>query len=364
VGSLFVRVARRASAAHIRHVAPVPPGQETGLVSRVYRQMEADFGMVAPPIALHAPAPEALAASWLILRESLLAGSLVGRGTKEAVAAAVSLANRCPYCAEVHGAALLGLSPGSDAAAVAAGRFDAVRDPELRALATWAWASGGREGTGQPAPFPADQAPEIVGTAVAFHYLNRMVSVFLTESPLPAVPAPALRAARRGAQLVMGRLARRRPAPGTSLALLPDAPPAPDQSWAAGEPAVAAAFARAGAAFDAAGHRWVPGGVRALVLATLSSRAGVETGLGPLAWLGEAVAGVPAGERPAARLALLTAFAPYRVTDELIADVRAELDDEGLIGLTSWASFAVARAVGARLGPAEPAPPAARTEPA
>jgi AhpD family alkylhydroperoxidase len=280
------------------------------------------------------------------------------------VAAAVSLANQCPYCAEVHGAALLGLTPGPDAAAVAAGRFDAVADPGLRALAAWAYASGRPEGGARPAPFPADQAPEIVGTAVTFHYLNRMVSVFLTESPLPPVPAPALRAARRGAQMVMGRLARRDPAPGASISLLPDAPLAPDQSWAAGQPAVAAAFARAGAAFEAAGRRWVPGGVRELVLRILSSRAGVENGLGVPDRLGEAVDGVPAHEPPAARLALLTAVAPYRVTDALVAEVRAELDDTGLIGLTSWASFAAARALGARLGRTEPVPPAAQIEPA
>ncbi|GAA4690331.1 carboxymuconolactone decarboxylase family protein [Phytohabitans rumicis] len=364
MGSLFARVARRISATHIRHVAPVAPGTETGLVAQVYRQMEADFGMVAPPMALHTPAPTALAATWLILRETLLAGPAVGRPAKEAVAAAVSLANRCPYCAEVHGAALLGLSPGPDATAVAAGRFDAVADQGLRELAAWAAATASQQATGGPVPFPARQAPEIIGVAVTFHYINRMVSVFLTESPLPPVPAAALPVARRAARLMMGRMARRRPAPGTALALLPDAPLPPDLSWAAGQPPIAAAFARASAAFEAGGRRSVPEGVRAVVLATLSRRAGVEPGLGEPAWLSEAVDGRPARERPAARLALLTAFAPYRVTAELVAEVRAGLDDAGLIDLTSWASFTAARALGARLGRAEEAPPAPQNEPA
>ncbi|AVT32366.1 alkylhydroperoxidase [Plantactinospora sp. BC1] len=360
MGSLFARVARRASAAHIRHLARVAPGSETGLVAEVYQQMEADFGMVAPPIGLHAPAPAALAASWLMLRESLLAGGVVDRSVKEAVAAAVSVANRCPYCMEVHGAAMAGLSSGADADAIVAGRFDAVADPRVRELAHWAWASGRPEAGGRPVPFPAEQAPEVIGVVVTFHYLNRMVSLFLTESPLPPVPAPALGMVRRGARFVMGTLARRRPTPGTSLELLPDAPLPPDLCWAAGRPPVAAAFARAAAAVEHGAHGAVTAEVRGLVLGMLARRVGVEPGFGAPAWLTEAVATVPAGDRPAARLGLLTAFAPYRVTGELVDQVRGDLDEAGLIHLTSWASLAAARAIGARLWPAESAPPAGR----
>ena len=75
----------------------------------MYRQVERDFGMLAPPVALHSPAPEALAAVWVILRESLVATGLAGRPGKEAVAATISLANSCPYCVDVHGATLMGL---------------------------------------------------------------------------------------------------------------------------------------------------------------------------------------------------------------------------------------------------------------
>ncbi|WP_422771057.1 carboxymuconolactone decarboxylase family protein [Plantactinospora sp. WMMC1484] len=360
MGSLFARVARRASAAHIRHVAPVAPGTETGPVARVYRQMEADFGMVAPPIGLHAPAPAALAASWLMLRESLLAGGLVSRSVKEAVAAAVSVANRCPYCVEVHGAAMAGLSSGRDAAAIVAGRPDAVADPRLRELVGWVTASGTPEATGRPAPFPPGQAPEVIGVAVTFHYLNRMVSLFLTESPLPPVPAPALGVVRRGARLVMGSLARRRPAPGTSLDLLPDAALPPELSWAAGRPPVAAAFARAAAAFEEGGRRTATAEVRELVLTTLAGRVGVEPGFRTPGWLDEAIGGVPPRDRATARLGLLTAFAPYRVTDQLVDEVRGGLDEAGLVQFTSWASFAAARAIGTRLWRAESAPPAGR----
>ena len=110
MASMFLRAARRSSLAQIRHVAPVRPDAATGLVGRVYDQVERDFGMLAPPVALHSPAPAVLAASWLMLRETLIATGKVDRATKEAVGTAVSLGNTCPYCVEVHSATLGGLA--------------------------------------------------------------------------------------------------------------------------------------------------------------------------------------------------------------------------------------------------------------
>src|SRR5688500_10461272 len=185
MGELLARATRGPAVAHVRHVSPVAPRAAGGLVAAVYRQVERDFGMLAPPVSLHSPAPEVLAACWLMLRESLIAshpsagtahqmtprtaiavapGSpgqpavpddrtaaaastgqeaaaatladasrmvAATRDAKEAVAAAVSLSNRCPYCVEVHGATLIGLVRSPDAVAIAEGRIDAVGDPAM-----------------------------------------------------------------------------------------------------------------------------------------------------------------------------------------------------------------------------------------
>jgi AhpD family alkylhydroperoxidase len=346
VVSLFARATRRVSVTHIRHVAPVPPRAATGIVARVYRQLESDFGMVAPPVMLHAPAPLALAACWSILRETLLVPGLVGRADKEAVAAAVSLGNRCPYCVDVHGTALVGLAPGADARAVAADRVDTVAAPRLRALVRWARASG--TGSHRPAPFPPAEAPELIGVAVTFHYINRMVNVFLCDSPFPPVPSTALGVLRRGAAKIMRGMAGRQSAPGRSADLLPGALLPPDLGWATKAPHIAAAFARASAAIESGGTRAVPDRVRRLVLAQLED--GVEAGLDSREWLDPAVAELPEAERPAGRLALLTAFASYRVTDALVDEFRGRgNDDAAIVELTSWASLAAARRIGARL---------------
>jgi AhpD family alkylhydroperoxidase len=347
-GSLLQAALRR-SLDQIKHVAPARVSGSDDTVSRVYRQAEADFGMLAPPVALHSPAPGPLAASWMMLRESLLADGQVSRAAKEAVAAAVSLSNACPYCVTVHSATLTGLLGG--AAAVSSDDLDSIADPEVRALARWARRSGTRQGSQSgEAPFPKEQAPEIAGVAVTFHYLNRMVEIFLGDSPLPpAVPARA----RRGALWVLGRFmsaaARGAHQPGASLELLPAAPLPPDLWWAAGSPHVAEAFARASAAIEAAGRQHVPPPVQAALRARLAGWEGQQLGLSR-SWVQEEVRALPAATQASGRLVLLTALAPFQVDQPVIDAFRREQPgDEALIATTSWASMAAARQVGSWL---------------
>ena len=280
--------------------------------------MERDFGFLAPPISLHSPSPEVMAASWLMMRETLLASGRADRVLKESVASAVSEANTCPYCVEVH---------------------DAIRhniDGTYDANVVRAWVRGG------PRPFPHDRLEECVGAAVTFEYVNRMNNVFLPSSPIPArVPRLAHNQLRR----TLGGVAapgKRAIEPGGSLALLPDTPLPEDLSWSAGHATVAGAFARASAVIDSAGARSLPLHVRDLVNARLSDDAG---GIGlSRSWVDQAVAEVPAGDRAVAKLALLTALASYQVDADIVASARRDCADAAaLVDLTAWASWSAAR---------------------
>ncbi len=345
----------RRSLAQIRYVSPVRPGAADGLVARVYAQAERDFGMLAPPVALHSPAPVSLAAAWVMLRETLLATGRASRAEKEVVAAAVSAGNSCPYCVTVHAAAASGLIRGPAPAEIAAGRLAAIADLQLRELAIWARGSGQRE---PDLEAPAGSFPELAGVAVTFHYLNRMVNVFLPDSPLPhRVPKIVSRWFMRVLGSVMLSSS---PAAGAAVDLLPAASLPADFAWAAGEPRVAAALSRAVAAIDECGEG-IPLHLRELVLDRLSSWDGRPPGPSR-AWADAAVAGLPAADRPAARLALLTALASYQVCPADIVALRWP-GDEALIELTSWASMAAARRIGSWLR--EPPPdPAAQKLPA
>jgi hypothetical protein len=325
--SRIMRKMLRRSLRTVRYVPATHPARADDLVAAVYEQVEREFGMLAPPIALHSPAPGPLAASWLMLRESLITNGFAERWVKETVAAEVSRANSCPYCVAVHSTSVAALHDDHD-----------VRDT---AMIEWTRGTNRRATASLPRPFPDDQLAELVGVVVAFHYLNRMVNVFLPDTPLP----PAVPTAMRGTAFgLLGRLIRTaadQPArPGASLDLLPAARLPDDMRWAAGNPVVAEAFARAAAAVDQVA---VPDPVRALIATHLSSWDGSPPGIGR-GWLESSVSGLPVSHRSAGRLALLTAFASYQVDPAVIAEFTK--DDRSLVELTSWASMAAAREAG------------------
>ena len=335
----LVRFALRRTLRDVMYVEAVRPRRARGLVRDVYRQVERDFGMLAPPVALHSPAPEVLAAVWLMLRESLVAAGAASRADKEVVAATVSAANSCPYCVEVHGMALASLGEPVAAAAIEAGDTGAIPDEDTRALVAWARGEGRL-----PADVPAGTAAEFTAVAVAFHYLNRVVSVFLGPSPLPDAVPPS---ARAKAKAVLGLLLKPGAVPpaGEALALLPETA-VDGPGWVPRGSTLADAFARATAAVEAAGDRSVPPRVRDLVRREVKAWDGKPPGLSR-AWVEPVLAELPADERAAGRLALLTAKAAYQVGP---ADVRLDgAADRGLVELVSWAALTAAVAAGDRL---------------
>ncbi|MFK0252771.1 carboxymuconolactone decarboxylase [Streptomyces sp. NPDC090445] len=341
----LVRTALRGALDRTRYVAVVRPEHAEGTVAAVYAQAERDFGVLAPPIALHAAAPDILAAAWALLRETLLVPAGVDRAAKEAVANAVSEANACPYCVEVHGAMVRGLTSREGRPGGAGG----AAGPDGR-IGRWVRGSGGGHPAGPPGT--PEELPEYAGVAVTFHYLNRMVSVFLDDSPLPA----ATPAAARGTvmRLVTGAMRPRDPAgppPGAALELLPAAPLPADLAWAAGNPSIGGAFARAAAVIEAGGARALPPDTRELVRARLAVADSTDPGPSR-AWAEAAVRTLPAADRPAARLALLTGLAAYQVVPDDITAFRAAADpadDRALIELTAWAALTAARHAGRRL---------------
>lgn len=338
MGTILSRMTAPGTLAQVRHVTPVRPGAARGLVAEVYAQVERDFGMLAPPVIMHSPAPETMAACWLLLRESLLASGSVSRVLKEVVATEVSASNSCPYCVDVHGATLRGISRRADTGL-----------PALRRVASWARACGVRETAERhEPPLITGHSRELVAVAVTFHYLNRMVNVFLGDSPLPpGVPRTARGTALRLFGAVMRPAARRTRPKGDALALLPAAPVPADLSWTRGARHLEGAFARAAEAVEEGGRRRLPEAVRELVSARVAAWEGSPPGLGR-GWAEAAVAGLPERQRPAARLALLTALASYQVDDAVVADFqRGEPGHRALVEVTAWAALAAARRVGA-----------------
>jgi len=330
----------------IKYIQPVVAAKASGLTAQVYRQIKRDFGALVEPFTLHSPAPQLLAGVWMATRETELVGK-VRRELKEAVAAVVSQLNQCPYCQDAHTMMLHATAAHDAATAISHGRDEQIQDPALRDIVAWAAA------TRAPGdvillspPFSEGEAPEIVGTAVAFHYINRMVDVFLGETPLPSNRDWLKGILKRLAGWYFSRAARRQKPAGASLKLLPVAELPADLTWAAASPTVASAFAHWAAVIETAGRNALPDDARALVGERVAAWNGESPSLSR-GWVEEAMTGLDDSSKPAARLALLVALAPYQVDEGVIEGYRAwRTGDDALVEAAAWASFMAARRVG------------------
>jgi AhpD family alkylhydroperoxidase len=328
----------------VRHIH-LPTGS-SDLASAVADQIRREIGALLPPLAIHLPAPEALAACWAIMREPAV-GTTVTRATKEAVAATVSMINECPYCVDVHTTTLYALAESDTGAKIAAGRD--VADPNLRRILAWAKAtrSPGSPTLADP-PFPAPAAAELVGTALGYHYINRMVSIFLPSSLLPKG------AVSRGIKRLVGVGIRRRllrsPLPGAALQYLSDVEGAglDEFSWATGDPIIHRAFIRAAAVIEVLGAQALPAPVRELVTRRLAQWRGEHPPLSRQ-WVDDAGADLAEPLLPAARFALLTALAPYQIDTRIVEDFRTATGgpnaDERIVAAAGWSSFAAVRRI-------------------
>jgi AhpD family alkylhydroperoxidase len=317
---------------------PAPEiGRASGLAAEVYRQLDEEF-MAVPPITLHHLNPRLMAGVWSACRESLVAGP--DRAMKELIAVVVSQSNRCPYCVQAHTSMLLGADDRPALDAVTSG---GCANNDLANLLAWASATG-RKATlpRNPAPFTKQQAPVFMATAVLFHYINRMVNIFLDETMMPVVgkvPVVGDGAFRIFSSVTSGRIVKIDARPGAFLTeppamLLPEA-----FGWVADNPAVAGGLLRFADDVAQAADASVAPEVQALVKQRVAEWEGEPPGIGK-GWLEEATQALPERLRPQARLALLAATASWTVDSAEIALCRnAGLDNRALLETAAFGAY-------------------------
>jgi AhpD family alkylhydroperoxidase len=330
----------------IRYIQPVAPNVTQGLVARVYPQIKKEFGALVEPFTLHSPSPELLAGAWSACRESLLVGT-VRREVKEAVAATVSRINQCPYCVDAHTIMLNATSAHNAADAISRQQDDQIQDAAVRSIVKWAAAtrSPGSKVLLSP-PFSQKDAPEIMGTTVFFHYVNRMASVLLSDTPLPSNHLLLKRIFKKVAGWFFSKAIHRSKPLGASLELLPESELPDDLVWAKRSPNIAGAFARFAAVVDTAGRAVIPEDVRDRVVSQVRAWDGKDPGLGRH-WVDEAMNGLDEESKAIGKLVLLTALAPYQVDKEVVnAFATHNIGENRLLGALAWGSFTAARRIG------------------
>jgi hypothetical protein len=185
-------------------------------------------------------------------------------------------------------------------------------------------------------PYPPEFAAEYIGTVLVNHFINRMMEAL---RPQPLLPSNRMLAglARRAAGIVMARTVRRDRRAGASLRLLAGRATQASPEWA-GDTPIGTAFAALHAAANDGG-------------ALLSDAARIAVAIGvakcgtahpPMArgWLDEPLAALPVEDQPGAKLALLAALAPYRITDADVAEWRTSNSaDADLVRLLAFGAI-------------------------
>jgi AhpD family alkylhydroperoxidase len=330
----------------IKYIKPVSEAAAEGLVAEVYSQIKEDFGMLVEPFTLHSPSPQLLAGIWMATRESLVTGN-IRRAIKEAVAATVSRINQCPYCVDAHTIMLHATSEHNIAKAISKQDDEKIQDPEIRSIVAWASAtrSPGADILRSP-PFSKQDAAEIIGTAVSFHYINRMVSVLLSETPLPSNSFLLKGILKRVAGRMFKGAVRRRKPSGLSVEFLQDAELPKDLNWAETNPTVAGAFARWASVVELVGEPVLSPEVRPFVIKYINTWDGAGPGLSRN-WVEQVIGEFDEKSQAECRLALLTAIAPYQVDEVVIQRFRDYYPkDDELVGALAWSSFTAARKIG------------------
>lgn len=175
-----------------------------------------------------------------------------------------------------------------------------------------------------------------------------MVNVFCEESPflLPSALDNLRGIVHRIATPMVRRVIDRSPAPGRSLAPLPETSLPEDMGWAALNETIARAFAGFAAITDDLANDQFSADVLDPVREQIMEWNGEDPGFGN-DWIEEPTAALKDSARPVAQLALLTALASYRVDETHIERFRIQYPgDVPLIILTSWSALTSTRKIG------------------
>ncbi len=333
----------------VRYLSPVLANSPTPEITELYTQVRKEFQLV-PPLTLFSPSAELFDGVWRVLRESLIIDGSVQRSTLEAVSAAVSSINACPYCVDAHSGMLHATSRHDVVDSIYANDMSLIQDDSTRNIVQWALATKtpGAAILKYP-PFTPEQAPEIIGTAMVFHFINRMVSVFLSASPMPvAFESMTLRkmAVRifgaTMAKKIVNREATEKPlGDNASPGQVPQ-----DFKWAVPCERIALAFTHFFELMVQQEAQYIPAEVGRMVKERVDLWQGEDMPLGN-DWVNKLTDDLNGADKQIARLALLAALAPYRVDDTVVSEFQAECPgDNALLAVTAWASFIAVRKVG------------------
>ncbi|MDX1684238.1 MAG: carboxymuconolactone decarboxylase family protein, partial [Saprospiraceae bacterium] len=290
-----------------------------------YDAMIKDY-VLGPPFMLHAVNPPLMSASWILVRESLIVKGHVNRLTKEAIAGGVAISNQCPFCVEAH----INMSGGKTSY-------------EDRRLFDWSkhHYDVDHEIIKNP-PFGKEEAPEILGTVLAFHYINRMVSAFVTDYPLPlpdflAFMKPVISSFFK--MTASKNLINVRAQPGEFPEKLPMKGISAQFAWSLRSPYIGTSFTSFNYIIAQHGQHVIPDNVRQRTIEFFQNWNGEQYGVSNQ-WLIQATEGFSDVNREIAQLVLLSGIQAYKISEARLFKLRnMGISDHDLVTITAWGAW-------------------------
>jgi len=318
----------------IKYVSVTTPKKASGKLKQIYDQINRDFAL-APPFTLHSAVPDLVAAVWSLERETMFHG-IVPRGHKEAVVAAVAIINECPYCIDAH-TLMMQASDESEAVKALSSNGGRIADAELQRLVDWAKATRTPDaGILLNPPFSPEAAPEIIGAALAFHYINRMANIYLDDHMMSKMGVVSGLVRNLMASTVIKAMLQRKIVPGASIEFLPEANPPEEFDWASQNEILSRTFAGVTTVINTHARKLFSEKVFDIVCDFIGGWNGEDMGMSRL-WLNPVIRDLDEADAVATRLMLLAGLTSYQVTEADIKKFRRIYsDDAALVAATSW----------------------------
>ena len=312
-------------------------------IKAIYKQIKRDFGILAEPFTLHSAIPDLLATVWAVTREICLINKNVPRPYIETISTAISYNNSCKYCIDAHTIMLLTLKNKSVSEAIKTGNLEQIKDTKLQQICRWVLANNDfNTNIIKCPPFTLDEAPEIVGTAFVFNYINRVVEIFLKKSPVSEKQF-GKSLLLKIATFIFSKSVKTKKKAGESLQFInQEVTDDPDFKWAKPNKIILKTLSALKATCNIEVDKYISSQTKQKIIeiAKTNNRDNVQLSSN---WTNRFKKDFSKEEFSLAKLMLLTMFAPYQITEKNISDLQTNnISDEAILAVTSFASLTIA----------------------
>ena len=333
---------------YIKHIKYVDKTEATGKLKEIYNHIKLNFGLLAEPFILHSLNEELTAGVWATLYETVLIENNVKRSIKETIATCISEVNKCNYCVDAHSIMILGTENKlqHNIQFVKDGKSELKTKEDKFIL----WALNnlnlGNEIILTP-PFNKSEIPEIIGTAVLFHYINRMVNIFAIDTPLPTLKFKNL-VKYLASNFIFKKAIKKTKVKGDSLRFIGVSKNYGSFEWANGIPEIQNAFRH----FKYHTEINIEKVLSSELIAELIKQGSNLNLLRPTfgnKYLSDFLERIKSSEKQIAEFCFLTMFGTYKIQEKQINALKQTLTDKEILKIAAYVSLLISENIGNKL---------------